>query len=99
MSKNKIKIALIMFCIFLHCILLCTSICICMYWHIYIYVCTVCTACWDKEFMKMSINSAAERSEDLNVILKFMCVLGTKKIPPAVLCSAVLCRSEFSSSL
>lgn len=47
----------------------------------------------------MSINSAAERSEDLNVILKFMCVLGTKKIPPAVLCSAVLCRSEFSSSL
>lgn len=67
--------------------------------YIYIYVCTVCTACWDKEFMKMSINSAAERSEDLNVVLKFMCVLGTKKIPPAVLCSAVLCRSEFSSSL
>lgn len=99
MSKNKIKIALIMFSAFF-CIASCSALAyvyVCT--GIYIYVCTICTACWDKEFMKMSINSAAERSEDLNVILKFMCVIGTKKIPPAVLCSAVLCRSEFSSSL
>ena len=71
MSKNKIKIALIMFSAFF-CIASCSALA-------YVYVCTICNACWDKEFMKMSINSAAERSEDLNVILKFMCVLGTKK--------------------
>lgn len=89
MSKNKTKIALIissafyLFKFFLHLALLCR-----------IYLCTICTACWDKEFMKMSVNSAPERSEDLNVALKFICILeGEKKKikSPAVLCSAVLC--------
>ena len=47
----------------------------------------------------MSVNSAPQRSEGLNVILKFKRILGRWGNPPTVLCNAALCRSEFSSCL
>lgn len=74
MSKNKTQIALIMSSAFFFAFASCSALAD-------PYGCAIHTAGGDKDFRKMSVNSAPERSGDLNGSLKFMWMLEKNIIP------------------